>query len=117
MHNHTFSNTLQIIHQELYLPNNLFHYTPFGSFASFFFASFSCLSLFFTILANLTSSLVYQPGCSFASLIIFFAAFFEFKLFNCMCPKDYLVKTFFLLCKKNYIRCRISNTSKYKSFF
>ena len=60
----------------------------------FCFACFSCLIRLLTILANLTSSLVYQPGCSFASLIIFFAAFLSFKVIVCKYPIDYL-STFF----------------------
>ena len=84
------SNILQIDRQEPYLPNTPSHYNSFCCFASFFFASFSCLIRLLTILANLTSCSVYQPGCSFASLMIFFAAFLSFNVLLILCPKDYL---------------------------
>ena len=117
MRTHIFLSTCQIGHQELYLPNTPSHYTPSWFSASYFFACFSCLILLLTILANLTSSSVYQPGCSFARLMIVFAAFLSFNVLYVLYPKDYLVQ--FILLSQLYltIRRRICNTSKNKSCF
>ncbi len=61
------------------LAYSLMAITSMSRLASFFF----CFSFFLSIFANLTSSLVYNSGCSFALLIINFAAFLSFNFVLC----------------------------------